>query len=134
MSCRKILETYICGFPANVAISVPVPALLYNDPVICHRRNEKTPPQMFSNRNRFSTCCDMNHILRWILTNGIWWIIEENFCKIEFFVVFDHKMDWILWGALFSNHFWKFQYMSFLHRKKNNVLKWLYFGENFQRR
>ena len=38
----KILGTYICGFPANAAISVPVPALLYNGPVICSPRNEKT--------------------------------------------------------------------------------------------
>ena len=38
----KILGTYICAFPANAAISVPVPALLYNGPVICSPRNEKT--------------------------------------------------------------------------------------------
>ena len=38
----KILGTYICGLPANAAISVPVPALLYNRPVICPPRNEKT--------------------------------------------------------------------------------------------
>ena len=43
----KILGTYICWFPANAAISVPVPALLYNGPVICSPRNEKTCKILF---------------------------------------------------------------------------------------
>ena len=69
----KILETYICGLLANVPISVPVPAPLYNDLVICSCRNEKT----YALQNVWQKKAILNYFQD--LSGKTW---TDNFCQI----------------------------------------------------
>ena len=140
ISCRKILETYICGF--QLMWPFLCPCLLFYIMIpwyVTAAMRKHTNPKCFPTEIDFQRVADESHFKmnsdNWNLMNHRRKLLRNrNSLTFSTLCSIWSQNGLNTVGCIIFKSFLKISVYEFSLRKKNNVLKWLYFGENFQRR